>query len=238
MTQHAVLNNVDHKDLRVVTDHGEQWGDGVQCALTFAAELLQIQGHYPVFFVADKSNNTFHALAMFGFAENENLFLGSSGWDAPYLPLSLALKPFLIGRSGDAELTVHIDMESPRISQSEGEPLFLPHGGTSPFLDDVSDKLATLHQGLEQNAAFVAAMKDHDLLEPFTLDVEFVDGTNTHFAGYYTINEEKLDTLDPSALADLQKTGFLKAAYMAVASMVQIRTLIERRNAMIISGPA
>ena len=239
MTQHAVLNNVDHKDLRVITEHGEKWGDATQCALTFAAEFLQVQGHYPVFFVADRQNDTFHALAMFGFAENENLFLSSKGWNANYIPLSMALKPFLIGQSGDTDqLTIHIDLDSPRISLSEGEPVFLRHGGTSPFLDDVSERLGTLHQGLEQNAAFIAAMKNHELLEPFTLDVEFVDGANSHVAGYYTINEEKLDTLDPESLAELQKKGFLKAAYMVIASMVQIRALIERRNAVITSARA
>ena len=45
-----LLNNVDHKDLRVITTRGAEYGDDVMFALTFPAEFRNIQAHYPIVF--------------------------------------------------------------------------------------------------------------------------------------------------------------------------------------------
>ena len=54
---------------------------------------------------------------MFGFDQQENLFLSVSGWDANYIPLTIQRRPFLIGFQEqningvvEREPVVHIDM--------------------------------------------------------------------------------------------------------------------------------
>jgi hypothetical protein len=71
---------------------------------------------------------------------------------------------------------------------------------------------------------------EHDLLEPFTLDVELDDGAEFRLAGYYTVHEERLDALGAPALSALNGCGYLKAIYMVVASLSHIRDLIERKK--------
>ena len=98
MTKHAHLNNVEHRDLRVITGRGARFGEDVMYTLTFPAEFRNVQAHFPIVF--GKSNDgTFTPLALFGFREKQNLFLDGDKWDALYVPLMMERQPFLIGQA-------------------------------------------------------------------------------------------------------------------------------------------
>jgi hypothetical protein len=150
-------------------------------------------------------------------------------WDAAYVPLNIERQPFLIGRHGD-ELNIHVDIDHPRVSRTEGQELFLPHGGTSPYLERIHSVLLTLHQGLQAMPAFVAALTEHALLESFVADIELHDGSQHRLAGFYTINEERLQALPGAALERLQRAGHLEPIYMVLASLSKFRDLIARRE--------
>jgi hypothetical protein len=237
MSNHVVLNNVDHKDLRILTGRSAELGDQVMYALTFAAEFRNIQAHYPIVFRKDSVTAEFQPIAMFGFEEHENLFLDATGWSVPYVPLAIERQPFLIGQAqetatGEAQqVVVHIDMDSPRVSQAEGEVVFMTHGGSSEFLDRTASVLRTLHEGLAVNKVFIDALLALELLESFTLDVELSSGAQHRLVGFYGINEDKLAALGAEVLAPLHEKGYLQAIYMVIASMSNWRDLIERRNA-------
>lgn len=230
MANHAILNNVDHKHLRVVTTRGAAYGDAVMSALTFPAEFRDLQACYPIVFAQDGSGG-YDAVALLGFEQGENLFLGPDGWDAPTIPLTVERQPFMIGRNGD-ELSIHIDLGSPRVRDGgiEGEALFLTYGGTSEYLERISSVLRTIHDGLAASRAFVATLVELDLIESFVLDVELDDGSQNRLAGFYTINEDRLALLSADQLAGLHRAGYLQAVYMAVASLAQFRNLIARKN--------
>ncbi|PQO99342.1 peptidase [Massilia phosphatilytica] len=230
MANHAPLNNVDHKHLRVVTTRGAAYGDAVMSALTFPAEFRDLQACYPIVFAQD-GNGSYDALALLGFEQGENLFLGPNGWDAPTIPLTIERQPFMIGRGGE-ELSVHIDLDSPRVRDGgiEGEALFLTYGGTSEYLERISSVLRTIHEGLAASRAFVGALVELELIESFVLDVELDDGSQNRLAGFYTINEDRLAALSGEQLAHLHAKGYLQAVYMAVASLAQFRGLIQRKN--------
>jgi SapC len=228
MNNAVPLNNIDHKDLRVITTRSAAYGDDVRSALTFPAEFRNVQAHYPIVF-QKTADGKFQSIALFGFQDKENLFLGADGWDAHYVPLTVERQPFLIGFR-DREPMVHIDLASPRVSRSEGEALFREYGGSSDFLERMSSVLLTIHRGLEAAPAFIDALLRDDLLESFVLDVELNDRTQHRLTGFYTINEERLGTLDADRLERMHKAGYLHAIYMAIASLSHFRDLIERRN--------
>lgn len=229
MANTVLLNNVDHKALRVITQRSAAYGDEVMFAVTFAAEFRNLQAHYPIVFLKSPDGASFQPIALFGFQEGQNLFLGPQGWDAHYVPLAVERQPFLIGVAGD-ELMMHVDLDSPRIGVGAGEPAFLPHGGTTEFLERMNSVLLAIHEGLQSNPAFIAALLEHELLESFVFDVERPDGSMNRLAGFYTINEERLAALDGDALARLHQAGHLQAVFMAVASVSNFRALVERQN--------
>jgi hypothetical protein len=223
-----MLNNVAHKDMRIITQRGARFGDQVMSALTFPGEFRDLQAHYPIVF-RKTPDGSFESLALFGFQEGENLFLGPQGWDATYVPLAIERQPFLIGTNGE-ELLVHVDLDSPRVSSSEGEPVFLPHGGTTEYLENINSTLLALHNGMQQQREFIGALLHCELLESFVYDIELNDGSQNLLSGFYTIHEERLSALGGPALEGLHRAGYLGPIYMQIASMSNFRALIERKN--------
>jgi len=225
-----LLNNVQHKDLRIITRRGAQWGDDVMSAPATPAEFRKLQAHYPIVFQPD-GNGSFLPVVLFGLQEGNNVFLTETGWDADYLPLSMQRMPFSIGVGGE-ELRMLVDMDSKRISQgAEGEAVFLPHGGTTDFIENANAVLRALHEGLEATPEFIRTLQAHNLLEPFTLDVERPDGTHGQLLGFYMIHEERLAALDAATVGLLHQADYLQPIYMAVASLSNFTKLIQRHLA-------
>lgn len=223
------LNSNDHKQLRIITDRGADYGDAMMSALTFPDEFRNLQATYPIVFAPNQDGTSFDALALFGFERGENLFLGPDGWDAAVIPLSVERIPFLIGQR-DGELSVHVDLDSSRCSLDRGQALFLSYGGTSEYMERITSVLRTLHDGLASARGFMAALQELQLIESFVMDVELDDGSEQRLAGFYTINEDRLRELPGEALAGLSQAGYLQPIYMAIASLSQFRGLIDRRN--------
>jgi hypothetical protein len=226
MSRHAHLNNVEHRDLRVITARGAKYGDDLMYTLTFPAEFRNVQAHYPIVFGKSAEGN-FTPLALFGFREKQNLFLQDDRWDALYVPLMLERQPFLIGNAANGKV-VHIDLDSARVSRTEGEAIFREHGGQTDYLDRITRVLGMLNEGVESTPAFIAALVEHNLIESFVLDIQFPDGAQHRFAGFHTIQEERLAKLDAAALGKLHERGYLLPIYMVIASFSNFRSMIDR----------
>jgi hypothetical protein len=232
-----LLNNVDHKNLRVITDRSAEYGDNQWFAPTFAHEFRNLQSHYPIVFTKNPETGQFQAVALLGFEVDENLYLTDEGWDAMYIPLSIVRQPFLIGFQQNSEEgvtsvepVISVNMDSPRISETQGEPVFLEHGGNSEYLEQINSLLKIVHEGHERNQDFVDMLLGMDLLESFVLDVELNDGSEHRMSGFYTINETSLRGLTGDDLVILNNNGYLEAVYMAIASLANISTLVEKKN--------
>ena len=232
-----MLNNVEHQNVRIITDRSAEYGDDVHFVMTFPIEFRRIQACFPIFFQKDASTGKFFPMALLGVEEGQNLFLGEDGWDAAYVPLMLQRGPFLIGYQQDAEApegkrsVVSIDMDNPRISETDGEPLFLPHGGTSDFLGSMTRTLEDIQYGHQMNEEFVDMLLEFDLIESVAMEVELNNGAKRQLLGLYTINEDRLEQLDGEALGKLHSKHYLLSIYMILASLSSFRTLIDKMNA-------
>ncbi|HEY5808817.1 MAG TPA: SapC family protein, partial [Povalibacter sp.] len=210
MTRHAMLNNVTHKDLRVITRHGAEFGDNIGSVPTFPTEYADVQREYPIFFRKDQDSGEFQSMVLLGFGKDENLFLTEDGrWDASYIPGVVARGPFLIGfqeqdvgGTVQKEPVIHIDMDHPRVSQSEGEPVFLPQGGNSRYLDNISVILRGLRDGMAISKAMFSAFTALDLIEPVKLEIKLGTEEQYNVVGMHTINAEKLRALEGETLTN------------------------------------
>ena len=97
MTNYVLLNDTKHANLKVITTRSANYGDDLKYAMTFPFEFRNIQACYPIFFHKDPETGAFFPLALFGFENDENLFLSDSGWEAPYVPIMVTRQPFVIG---------------------------------------------------------------------------------------------------------------------------------------------
>jgi SapC len=239
MSNHQILNPADHAELRIRTEAGADFGDGVMACLAMPAEFRRLACEYPILFRYDNERGTFAALAMLGFEQGENLFVDSGVWEAACKPLAMAVHPFLIGRpredQGDAQ--IHIDMDHPRIAKDgEGMRVFDEAGAPSPYLEEIIEMLGLLDEGYRASAEFYAALDRYELLEPFSMDVTMDNGAMHRLVGYHLVNEDKLAALEPGILAELHAAGHLAPLFMALASLGNLAKLVRRKNRRSIHG--
>ena len=242
MTNHVLLNNIEHKDLKINTDRTQEMGDNVWFAQTFPMELRNVQAHYPILFQKDPSTGQFMLVALFGFENDDNLFLSNGKWDATYIPFAIQRMPFYIGfqdiennGATEKQRVITLDVDSPKVNKNKGVDLFLEHGGNSDYLEDIAIILETLHEGIQQTGSFISALVSFDLIEAVTLDIELNDNSKNQLVGFYTINEDNLNALSNENYLALQKAGFIEAIYMIIASQMNIHDLVARKNAKLFS---
>jgi SapC len=239
MTRHVLLNNVAHKDLRIITRYSAALGHSVASALIFPTEFGDIQREYPIFFRQDPATGEFMSVALLGFSPDENLFLDGSSWNAGYVPGVIARGPFLIGFQDQRvegqqrrEAVIHVDLDDPRISTTEGEPLFLPQGGHTRYLERMADILRGLNDGMAIAKAMFAAFNELKLIEPVKVQIKLGPEEQYELVGMHTLSEEKLAALEGEPLTKLHKSGFLHGAYLVLASLNNVSRLVERKQAL------
>lgn len=251
MQKIELLNNIAHEHLRVNTKFSAELGDNVASTLTYFTEFPDIQKEYPILCRKTPETGDYQALVFFGFQKNENLFLAEAdsasqknlGWRADYVPVVMARGPFSIGIQREIENgseihkpVVHIDMNHPKAVCEDGQELFLENGGNSPYLNHISKVLDTINDGIPLTKLMFDAFTKYQLLEDVVLDIEFHNQHKLKITGFETINADKLSQLNGETLEELNKSGFLQAAYFIVASMSNIRKLIDLKNRKLLTG--
>jgi hypothetical protein len=234
VTNIVLLNNVDHGDLKVATGHGAEFGDAVNQTLIFPTEWEEVQREYPILFRRGEGGR-FQSVALLGLDRDENLFLDGGAWDGRYVPALHQRGPFSIGlqasEAGDeAEPMIHVDLDHPRIVEQQGQPVFLPQGGNSPYLDAVAAVLRRIHAGVMVTDAMFDAFEAQDLIHPIALEVTLSETKRYTLDGVHTIDADRMAALEGPALRSLHQHGFLQAAFWAMSSLANVPRLIDRKN--------
>jgi len=136
----TVLNNVDHKHIKIDTRPNHHLN--VNRSLIYATEISELHKEFPIVFNKHQDNQQIQLHVILGLDKDENLFVDENGWTTRFIPALLARGPFSLGykKSLTEENTkqdpvICIDMEDSRVNTEHGEDLFLPLGGESSYLD-------------------------------------------------------------------------------------------------------
>jgi hypothetical protein len=81
--------------------------------------------------------------------------------------------------------------------------------------------------GLAASQPMFAAFTALDLIEPVKLEISLTESEKYNLLGFFTLNEQKLAALDGEALHRLNRAGFLRSAFFVVASLTNIKKLID-----------
>ena len=227
------LNNVQHAQIKIKQTHCS--AEQIMFSPVFTSEMRALQSNFPMMFYKNQSDGAFQPIALFGFEQGENLFLGDAGWTSQYIPMLVQRGPLMIAvdgqtESGEDARVVAIDMDHPKVSEQEGEPLFLEFGGNTEYLDRLAAILEGIHIGHSTTPLFVEALLQHSLIAPITLNITLKNGADHALEGFYAIDDETLQVLPEAALTDLHRRGYLMPAYMMVASQSQLKRLIGLKN--------
>jgi hypothetical protein len=235
MPNHVPLDNETHQDLRVALRYGADVGDAINQVLIFPTEFEQVQREYPIVIRRDEGG-TLYAVALLGFDRDENLFLEGDRWDARYVPAIRQRGPFMSAAAqpnaaADAPpLAPLIDLDDPRVGTTEGEMLFLRHGGQAPYLRHMANVLEAVGEGSRSMAPALRGLADAGLLHATSINIELGDGQSVVVEDVHVITREALSAIPTPALESLSKRGLLYIAHMAAASLENMNHLIARHQ--------
>lgn len=228
MSKYTLLANDQHASLKVKRQHGAEFGDGVNQAMVFPSEFADLHREYPIFFRRGADGELF-SIVLMGIDRGQNLFLNGSSWNARYVPALHRKGPFQIalpdGEGQDAK--VQIDLGDPRVTKAEGEPLFLQHGGLSPYLKYMIDVLQRIQSGAASVKPMFAALNALSLIEPVTLQLKVSETETYTVPDLFGIDEKRFGELSGDELKSMHDSGLLALCYWILSSRTNANRLIE-----------
>jgi hypothetical protein len=238
MSKAIVLNNVDHKNLKVDTRPESNHNKHVNRSMVYATEISDLHKEFPLVFYKDLDTEQLQLHAILGLEKDENLFVAESGWITRFVPALLARGPFSLGykkaqQEGEAPVdpVICIDINDPRVNTEQGADIFLQFGGEAPYLEYVKKALKTIDSGIQFDKTLFTLVESMDLLEPVAIQIKLSNVEEINFSDYYTINQQKLATLDSESLSKLNQYGVLSLLYFVLSSMDNFQQLIALKNA-------
>ncbi|WP_439508705.1 SapC family protein [Yoonia sp.] len=187
-------------------------------------ELAKACISLPIAFI--QQNDAFVPHAVQGLEPGRNLFVVNGKWVAPYTPAVYRGYPFALAQGEDDQLHLCIDMDSGLVGAGEGfdQPFFDDAGEAAQPVTDALNFLQQIHRNRAVTQRGGAALAAEDLFQPWPLTVQGPEGER-RVDGLFRIDEARLNSLDPEALARVQKAGGLPVAYCQLLSMGNIQTL-------------
>src|SRR6188474_2505183 len=194
----SLLTNDKNRKVNVNTRARPEYGDVVNRAVALSAEFNELHREYPLLLRKTEEAPGFVAHAVLGFEKDENLFVEGDRWTSTFIPATLARGPFSLGyiraedgNSSPGGIKVMIDDQHPRL-RADGQPVFLPLGGESPYLEGIKRVLQTVDAGLRVDRLLYRELVAMDLLEEVKIQISVFPELRYDFSGYHTINQKKL----------------------------------------------
>jgi hypothetical protein len=195
-------------------------------------ELAKACMSLPIAFI--QQNDTFVPHAVQGLEPGRNLFVVNGTWVAPYTPAAYRGYPFALAKGEDDQLHLCIDMDSGLVGAGDefDQQFFDDTGEAAKPVKDALNFLQQIHNNRAVTQRVCAALAAEELFQPWPLKVQGPEGERT-IDGLFRIDEARLNSLEPDALARVQKAGGLPVAYCQLLSMGNIQTLglIQRKLA-------
>ncbi|XOY56728.1 MAG: SapC family protein [Rhodobacterales bacterium] len=187
-------------------------------------ELAKACMSLPIAFI--QQNDAFVPHAVQGLEPGRNLFVVNGTWVGPYTPAVYRGYPFALAQGDGDDLHLCIDMDSGLVGAGDGfdQPFFDDAGEAAQPVKDALNFLQQIHRNRAVTQRVCAALAAEDLFQPWPLKVQGPDGER-RVDGLFRIDEARLNSLDPEALARVQKAGGLPVAYCQLLSMSNIQTL-------------
>lgn len=223
------LNSNDHAGLRVRDMDDFTSLAEISFVPLLLPEFMLAAAEFPIIFISQPDSGTIQPVAMFSLTRGKNAFVEDGRWSASYLPATVRQAPFklLSGKDEQAnELFLGIDTESDLVSASDGEPLFAEDGSETPYLEKRKEELTEFARHSEVTTAFVAMLKERELLQERTLSFES-QGKGGAVKGLLVIDEERLKAMPAEEFIQLRDRGLLSVIYAHLISLHQARKLAK-----------
>ncbi|MFT4269458.1 MAG: SapC family protein [Pantoea sp.] len=193
-------------------------------------EFFLAARYYPILFVGEGEHLA--PIALLGLQPGQNLLVDGNGqWERnSYIPAFVRRYPF-VPAPQDEGFTICFDSACKDWNDSEGNALFDADGNNTPFLEETIRFLGSFTAEVERTNAFVAKLKELELLVDRTLQLRNANGESFALRDFKTVDEARFAQLEDVQVLELHRAGFLGWIYAHLMSLSNANRLFERHLA-------
>lgn len=224
------LNSNVHRNLRFDTAKVNfEFVRDTTAVLLGAIEFAEAAREYPIVFIKAQDGKM-RPVVLLGVRTGENLYVDEKGkWDARYIPAFVRRYPFVMAEGGaQGQLMVCIDEECPALNPSIGEVLIDEAGQLQPRMNEVMQFLQNFQVEFARTEALVQQLDELGLFVQQGARFDTPNGETFQLSDFYLIDEAKFGQLADDKLPALFRSGALGMAYLHLASLGNMRRLLDR----------
>ncbi|WP_180898559.1 SapC family protein [Martelella soudanensis] len=229
-----VLRFEDHKAMGLVGGQDFSFTAEATAIPLSVSEFMPSIRHYPIVFVGEKEPSP---VAIVGLKQGRNLMLEENGgWAAQtYIPAYIRRYPFILVQSPDQDTRyLAYDGESDRVKPlsdaPDAAPIFNDDGTASKAVEPMLHLCEAYHQHRAQDAAFLKAIAEADILVARHVDMDFPDKSRYRLDGFSIIDIERYRALPAKTLKLWTEKGWTDAIALHLASAQNWGLLMERNQ--------
>ncbi len=192
-------------------------------------EFAEAAREYPIVFIKAQDGKM-RPVALLGVRTGENLYVDEQGkWDAHYIPAFVRRYPFVMAEGGVAgQLLVCIDEECPALNGEKGEVLIDGAGNLQPRMNEVMQFLQNFQNEFARTELLAQQLDELGLFVQQGARFDTPNGQTFQLNDFYLIDEVKFGQLVDDKLPALFRSGALGMAYLHLASLGNMRRLLDR----------
>lgn len=179
-------------------------------------EFVLAARHYPIVFVGAELVPT----VALGFRPDQNVYVDEQGkWERfCYIPAYVRRYPFiLLGKQEDERLQLGVDGAA--MSEDPNARALFDGEKETETVTEALDICQQFHGAYQATAEFSKMLKDSDLMEERSLEVDLPNEEKIDIGAFASINEQKLREVSDDRFLEWRKKGWLAAMYFHVASL-------------------
>ena len=229
----VALNSEVHRNLKFAA--GEVnffFARDTTAVLLAGVEFAEAGREYPIVFIRGQDKQM-RPVALLGVRNGENLFVDGQGkWDARYIPAFARRYPFVMADGGaNGQLVVCIDESCPALNAKHGELLINAEGKLEPRMNEVMQFLQNFQREFVRTEAITRQLDDLGLFVQQGARFDTPAGETFQLNDFYLIDEAKFGQVADDKLPQLFRSGALGLAYLHLASLGNMRKLLDRLSA-------
>lgn len=230
----VALNSELHRNLRFSASEANfSFASDTTAVLLAGIEFAEASREYPIVFIRGEDQQM-RPVALLGVRNAENLFVDAQGkWDARYIPAFVRRYPFVMAEGSEAgQLVVCIDEGCPALNVDHGELLINAEGKPEPRMNEVMQFLQNFQQEFARTELITKQLSDLGLFIQQGARFDTPTGQTFQLNDFYLIDEAKFGQIADDKLPALFRSGALGLAYLHLASLGNMRKLLDRVSAI------
>lgn len=226
----VALNSEVHRNLKFAANEVNfSFAGDTTAVLLAGVEFAEAAREYPIVFIRGQDQQM-RPVALLGVRNGENLYVDETGkWGARYIPAFVRRYPFVMAEGGaNGKLVVCIDESCAALNTEQGELLINAEGKLEPRMNEVMQFLENFQREFSRTELIAKQLDELGLFIQQGARFDTNSGETFQLNDFYVIDEAKFGQIADDKLPTLFRSGALGMGYLHLASLGNMRQLLDR----------